>query len=349
MATLEEFARRRKMMQEQMAKALSQSSTIAPGEPPAKAWQPLIGMLGGMIQDKRLASQEKEARANYQKTLADALAPGKDITTSTNELMQNPDTTDIGLKLRLGQLKIGSQVPSNVQEWNYYNQLPPAQQEQYLRMKRADKFLDVGSGFVSPSQTDPTKTKPVAPRELKPTEQLDYKSAQAEASALGKLSAEKQDELSEMEANLPRLETVVAQLSELGKKATYTKAGQAYDIARREIGLTPREESVARKEYISKVDNEVLPLLRATFGAQFTQKEGESLKQTLGDPNASTEEKEAVLRSFIDSKRAQIETQRRKLGKSSGSTPKSTGVPEQGGLTPEEQAELEALRKQLGR
>ena len=119
--------------------------------------------------------------------------------------------------------------------------------------------------------------------------------------------------LREKEAVLPQLEDTVNKLSELGKKATYTYAGQAKDITRRQLGLPASEGSVARAEYISLVDNQILPLLRQTFGAQFTEREGQSLKITLGDPNKSPEEKDAVLRSFIDQKKKQIETERRVL------------------------------------
>jgi len=133
--------------------------------------------------------------------------------------------------------------------------------------------------------------------------------AAKEGAALG----EAKTKLETLKANLPRLKTVVKQLSKLGKKATYTYLGQGLDFAGRQAGITT-EGAIARKEYISKVDNEILPLLKQTFGAAFTVKEGESLKATLGDPNASPEEKDAVLRSFIDSKNAQIETMQRRAG-----------------------------------
>lgn len=132
-------------------------------------------------------------------------------------------------------------------------------------------------------------------------------SAKAEGTQLGTGAGESAVKLKSLEKELPGLEKVVTDLSALGKKATYTVVGQAIDTARRQTGMDVGPGAVARKEYIAKVDNEVLPLLRSTFGAQFTQKEGESLKATLGDPNVSPEEKDAVLRSFIQSKRAQIE------------------------------------------
>lgn len=130
--------------------------------------------------------------------------------------------------------------------------------------------------------------------------------AKATGGERGKAMGEAYVSLEDMQSTMPRLEKVASELSELGKRATYTTAGKISDVARRELGLKVGEGAIARKEYISKVDNEILPLLRQTFGAAFTQKEGESLKATLGDPDASPEEKDAVLKSFIETKYGQI-------------------------------------------
>lgn len=126
--------------------------------------------------------------------------------------------------------------------------------------------------------------------------------------ALGKSSAASQGELKEKVAQMPALEKTVGELSELGKKATYTTIGRGIDAFRKEAQLDPRESAVARADYIAKVDNQVLPLLRQTFGAAFTQKEGETLRNTLGDPNKSPAEKDSVLKAFIEQKRADIAT-----------------------------------------
>lgn len=45
----------------------------------------------------------------------------------------------------------GGDMPSNVREWQYYQSLSPEQKQQYLTMKRAEKWLDTGTQFVSPS------------------------------------------------------------------------------------------------------------------------------------------------------------------------------------------------------
>lgn len=159
-------------------------------------------------------------------------------------------------------------------------------------------------------------------------------SATEESKVIGKEVGEAGAKLSSMEAQFPRLNEVVKELSDLGKKATYTKAGQLGDTLMREAGQEVSPGAIARSEYISKVDNEILPLLRQTFGAQFTQKEGESLKTTLGDPNKSPKEKDAVLRSFISQKKAEIASLRRQT--------KSKGGPV---FTPMNQGDIE---KSLG-
>ena len=79
---------------------------------------------------------------------------------------------------------------------------------------------------------------------------------------------------------------------------------------------------------MAMVDNQVLPMLRDTFGAQFTVKEGETLRATLGDPDKTPAEKKAVLEAFIEQKIRNIEA-----------TAKQGGV-----ITPPPIGAIEALR-----
>lgn len=131
---------------------------------------------------------------------------------------------------------------------------------------------------------------------------------------MAKARGEKVVLLQSASSKLPQLLNTINKLSKLGEVATYTGAGVAFDTAARELGLSVPKGAVARREYIATVDNEILPLLRDTFGAQFTQKEGESLKATLGDTGASPQEKEAILRSFIETKVANLNSGARELG-----------------------------------
>lgn len=135
----------------------------------------------------------------------------------------------------------------------------------------------------------------------------DGERAKSAGAAAGKQNVVNQSETNEMARNMPGLEVVVQELRDLSKIATYTKAGVLADEARKQVGAEPTEGAIARAKYIALVDNQVLPLLRQTFGAAFTAKEGESLRATLGDPDKSPEEKNVVLDAFIAQKRRDLE------------------------------------------
>jgi hypothetical protein len=49
----------------------------------------------------------------------------------------------------------GTEAPSSVREWEYYNSLDPAQKSEYLRMKRAVPYLDLGDQFAQPDPANP--------------------------------------------------------------------------------------------------------------------------------------------------------------------------------------------------
>ena len=131
---------------------------------------------------------------------------------------------------------------------------------------------------------------------------------------IGKAKGEKTTLLQSASSKMPQLINVINKLSKLGETATYTAVGVGFDTAARELGFSAPKGAIARREYMATVDNEILPLLRDTFGAQFTQKEGESLKETLGDTGASPKEKEAVLRAFIETKISNLNSNAEELG-----------------------------------
>lgn len=139
------------------------------------------------------------------------------------------------------------------------------------------------------------------------------KAAEGRASEVGKRQGENENLYRSMVSRMPQLEDTVERLSKLGQAATYTNSGQVRDFAMRELGMDVPDSATARAEYISMVNNEILPLLRDTFGAQFTEREGESLRATLGNPNASPQEKDAVLRSFMRTKMQTLDSARREI------------------------------------
>lgn len=48
-----------------------------------------------------------------------------------------------------------SDMPSSVKEWEYYNSLPPEDQNRYLGMKRANQWLNTGNEHLAPNMANP--------------------------------------------------------------------------------------------------------------------------------------------------------------------------------------------------
>lgn len=144
------------------------------------------------------------------------------------------------------------------------------------------------------------------------------------------------NEFNQARAALPSLTSAVDQLRELSTVATSTFGGKVFDTAVKETGFGSTKGATARAKFIAIINNQVLPLLKPTFGAAFTVQEGESLKATMGDPDATPEAKMAQLDAFIAQKLRDIETKQAQL------TPGQQ--PAQPGLSTEEQAELQQLR-----
>lgn len=146
--------------------------------------------------------------------------------------------------------------------------------------------------------------------EMKPRIQKAIKEAEQAAASRG----ESLSELNRAEAALPGIREVVNKLTTLADVATYTEGGKAFDQIVKQLGFGSTEGATARAQMLSIVDNQVLPLLRDTFGAAFTAAEGERLTKTLMDPDASPETKKAQLNAFIEQKMRDIETKRRVAG-----------------------------------
>lgn len=119
--------------------------------------------------------------------------------------------------------------------------------------------------------------------------------------------------LQRSKAALPGLTDSVGQLKELAMIATSTIGGSVFDFAVKQTGFGSTKGATAKAKFIAIVNNQVLPLLKETFGAAFTATEGESLKATMGDPNASPEEKMAQLDAFIAQKARDIQTKEAQL------------------------------------
>lgn len=229
-------------------------------------------------------------------------SPESDIIAALNNPWLNDSQSTVARSLLGDQLKpadAGTDLPANIREWEYYNAFPDdATKAEYLRMKRANPYLDIGTGYVQPDPVNPGVMG--GPEIVKDNFTPAYDAASGTGTA--KADVENKVAFDSLSSKLPGLKSVVSELSQLADKATYTTAGKLWDDVVRETGNLPTEGAQARTKYMSMVDNQVLPLLRDTFGAAFTVSEGESLRATLGAPDKSPAEKKAVLEAFIEQK-----------------------------------------------
>ena len=135
-----------------------------------------------------------------------------------------------------------------------------------------------------------------------------------------KAAAERGDvitDLSRAEAALPGLTQVVDKLRELAPIATSTFGGRVFDTAVKELGFGATKGATASAKFGAMVNNQVLPLLKPTFGAAFTVQEGDALRATMGDVNASVEEKMATLDAFMEQKQRDIDTKQLQIDQTS--------------------------------
>ena len=133
------------------------------------------------------------------------------------------------------------------------------------------------------------------------------------AEAGAKARGETLTELARSEAALPGLINAVDQLKQLAPIATSTFGGRIFDFAVKESGFGSTKGATSRTKFIAIINNQVLPLLKETFGAAFTAQEGESLKATMGDPDVTPEEKMVQLDAFIDQKMRNIQSKQLEL------------------------------------
>lgn len=141
-----------------------------------------------------------------------------------------------------------------------------------------------------------------------------------EAEERAKSRGEALSEYERAKAAQPGLREVVDKLKTLSDVATYTMGGKVFDTVVKELGFGATEGATARAKMESLVNNQILPLLRDTFGAQFTEREGESLKKTMLDIDAAPEQKKEILDSFIEQKIRDLEMKRGRVEDTGGTT-----------------------------
>jgi hypothetical protein len=240
-----------------------------------------------------------------------------------------------GTPFNSGQIYGGTDSASSI---NMPSGLNPLQQKIYTEQAIKSKF-----------ETDAAKRESEQKiiDEKRQSEQkiIDEKrqSEQKMADEKRKLDLAKREELTAMTSKMPELEKNISEMSDLAQKATYSPVGRGIDTLANVFGTSTGGQD-ALVDYTNRISNQVLPLLKDTFGSAFTVQEGENLKATLGSPDMTPSQKQTVLNNFINQKKANIIAKQRELGiaPSSQFTPVATDS-----IAKMSQQERQAYRQQL--
>ena len=113
-----------------------------------------------------------------------------------------------------------------------------------------------------------------------------------------------------LSSQLPAMRSTIESLKGLADDATYTRFGSAIDTTLKELAGMSLKGAEAKELYEAKIRDVLLEQLRPTFGAQFTEREGERLIGLLGKPNQTPEQKKALLTSYLEEYVKNIESLR---------------------------------------
>jgi hypothetical protein len=270
--------------------------------------------VGQFARTVQLAALSNEERLKIAQGGKQGLASAKTLLNADGSSIQALPNQQVLVRNRLGEVVTGQE------RLDVLRQAAEAQIEQ----KRREAGVEVEkAGDIAEVKAD-------VDLRFKPAIRAAIKLAEKEASARG----ETLTTLKRAEAALPGLIATIDTLKELAPIATSTIGGKVFDFAVKESGFGATKGATARAKFIAIVANQVLPLLKETFGAAFTVGEGQELKATMGDPDASPEQKIAQLEAFIAQKKRSIETSQRELSLG------TITVDDLSGLTDEQLAEL---------
>jgi hypothetical protein len=132
-------------------------------------------------------------------------------------------------------------------------------------------------------------------------------------------------DLNRSKAALPSLEKTIGELKTLAPIATSTLAGRGFDALAKELGFGATKGSTAKVKFTSLIQNQILPLLKPTFGGNTSDNELNQLKLTLADPNDAPENKIAALDAFLSQQKLKIESQEREIQGLQGANTQTIG------------------------
>lgn len=299
-----------------MQQAASQPTYIQPGEPPAKAWAPVVAQLGSILAGKAATKQENAK----QKQLADmltGLVEGKQVPGQMPEgqmgpgaiervpyteneklaqLVQNPATQDIALKRMFPEVSKPGDMPATVQQTLWYSKQTPEMQATFDRLQRAQQVLNLGGTQAVLSPTGGIQQSfPVTP---KPNEMPEFQGRQeaAKKSASAGIDEETKKLAKSTDAN--DVLTIMDMAEKYIDKSTGSIAGNVRDTVAGSVGVsTEGAKAAAQLKVLSGTLVSKMPKMSGPQSDKDVLLYKEMAGQ-IGDPTIPGETKKAAMQTI---------------------------------------------------
>lgn len=225
-------------------------------------------------------------------------------------------------------------MPSAIQEYQYYSKLPANQQQEYLKVKRAEQFLNTGDSFRNPI------TGEVIQKGISPDQQPALKAAQVKAETDAKNLATNQNNLPELLASSAN---TLQQINEIrnhpGKSDAVGAKNLLSGAAPMAVGLPPAAGSDAAS-FMSRLDQlkggQFLQAYNTLKGAgQITEIEGEKAQNAIARLQTAQKESDfdQALTDYESVIKTGMERARKKAGISINDTSPTGQTSKIGGVT----------------
>lgn len=214
----------------------------------------------------------------------------------------------------------GPENPANVREWQFFSKLSPEEQQRYITMKRAEKYLDTGTEFTRPNPVAPGQNITTVPKNIEEAKRRE---------TLGK-------ERGEVAAGLPAIEAASQRALDT-VDAIRNHPGKKWGVG--VTGIIPGIPGSTQKGFVTLVDQakgqaflEAFNSLRG--GGQITEAEGRKATEALArlDRAQRPEDFDAALKDYEDVIRKGLDAARQKAGVSPSPTGQQQQRPDPLGL-----------------
>ena len=247
-------------------------------------------------------------------------AGGLNIQNALGRLYQSGQG-DIAMKIeqemadRAMKRKQLGQRPSAVEVYEYWNKLPNDQAKaDFMRTQRANQIIDIGSGFAAVNPVNPAAGAiPIAPRTLKPAEQLGYLGNKAATEKTAETMAKGRAEAG---LDLPKAEAQAENTVQLVEELK-AHPGLKYSVGA--ASLIPKIPGTAQADFMVRLDQmkgkqflEAYQTLKG--GGQITEVEGKKAQDAMARMDRAQSEPEfrKSLDDFQDAVRTGTEKLRQK-------------------------------------